>query len=51
MFIGSLLDNRSESKISYSYHKRWIQEIYNLDKVKEETDNLIFTKENGNLFF
>lgn len=51
MFIGSLLDNRSESKISYSYHKRGIQEIYNPDKVKEETDNLIFTKENGNLFF
>ncbi len=51
MEIGSLLDNVLCHKITYSYYHRGTNVLYNPDKVREETDNVIFNRENGNLFF
>lgn len=51
MEIGSLLDNTLCHEITYSYYHRGTNILYNPDKVKEETNNVVFTKENGNLFF
>jgi len=51
MKIGSLLDNKSCKKITYSYYQRGTLLPYLPDHIKEEETLDCYTNENGNLFF
>lgn len=51
MQIGSFLDNQIIKNVTYTYNHRGMNTPYPPDNIKEREEQVVYNKDNGNLFF